>query len=302
MHQKAIRTWLLLIICLSITMACSKEQDLTEPDQTYLEIPDTRFEELLIAQGIDTDQIINHQITRTDAAAVTRLDLSVAGNQEMISSLSGMEGFVNLTFLAAAGHELTEVDLGANTNLDTLILANNYLSDIDLSNNPNLVYVDMIANELLSVTGLNNAHALQWLNLSWNYLEELTLDNPSLEVLSATHNQLGSVDLAKATGLKNILLRSNQLTKIDLHSNTKLETMVQSDNQLSEIDLSKNSQLAYLYMSSNVFAQLDVTNNQNLVDLRVHNNPHLSCIQVAEGQEIPTVSLSEGQQLSVDCH
>ena len=131
MHQKTIHTWLLSLALLSINMACTKEQDLTAPDQAYLEIPDNRFEELLIAQGIDTDQTINQQIARADAAAVTRLDLSVAGNQEVISNLSGIEGFVNLTFLAAAGHEFTEVDLSANADLDTLILANNLLSDID---------------------------------------------------------------------------------------------------------------------------------------------------------------------------
>jgi len=259
MQQRAIRTWLLGIAFLSITIACSKEQDLTEPDQAYLEIPDTQFEELLIGEGIDSDQTINQQITRADAEAVTRLDLSVAGTDGKISNLTGIEGFVNLTFLAAAGHELTEVDLSANTDLDTLILVNNFLSDIDLSDNPNLEYVDLIANELLSVTGLSNAQSLQWLNLSWNYLEELTLDNPSLKVLSATNNQLDSVDLAKATNLENILLQSNELTGIDLRSNARLKTLILSDNQLSEIDLSQNSQLAYLYMSSNVFAQLDVS-------------------------------------------
>ncbi len=301
MHQKTIHTWLLSLALLSINMACTKEQDLTEPDQAYLEIPDNRFEELLIAQGIDTDQTIDQQIARADAAAVTRLDLSVAGNEEMISDLTGIEGFVNLTFLAAAGHEFTEVDLSANTDLDTLILANNLLSDIDLSSNPRLVYVDLIANELLSVTGLSNARFLQWLNLSWNYLEELTLDNPSLEVLSATHNQLGVVDLTKATNLKNLLLRINELSEIDLRANTRLETLILSGNQIEGADLSQNNQLTHFYMSGNLLAELDVSSNQNLIDLRVHNNPNLSCIQIAEGQEIPTVSLSEGQQLRVDC-
>ena len=162
-------------------------------------------------------------------------------------------------------------------------------------------YVDLIANELLSVTGLSNAQSLQWLNLSWNYLEELTLDNPSLEVLSATHNQLGAVDLAKATNLKNLLLRINELSEIDLRANTRLETLILSGNQIEGADLSQNNRLTHLYMSGNLLAELDVTNNQNLIDLRVHNNPNLSCIQVGEGQEIPTVSLSEGQQLRVDC-
>lgn len=40
MHQQTIHTWLLSLALLSINMACTKEQDLTAPDQAYLEIPD----------------------------------------------------------------------------------------------------------------------------------------------------------------------------------------------------------------------------------------------------------------------
>lgn len=281
--------------------ACSKSDDTPNPNNAYLHIPDPEFEMVLIDQGIDTDGEVNQQMLRTDAQTITRLDLNPSSNFGDISDLSGIEGFVNLTYLYAGGQELTNIDLSANTKLDTLYLQANNLTNIDLGNNPNLLLVNMESNELESIDGLSNATQLKKIYLSFNNMEELHLDNPSLELLHMGQNLLKTIDISGAVNLKNLFMINNDLTAVDLSHNVLLETVLLSDNALHTVDFAQNSKLTHLYISSNTLNSLDVSNNRELVDLRADRNPTLSCIKIASGQEIPTISTSEYQELSTEC-
>ncbi len=296
-------TYSIFVLSLFFVVSCSKDNEAPEPiTEDYLEIPDIHFETVLVEQGIDSDGIINQQMLRSDAEKVSVLDLNLSGNFGEIRDLTGIEGFVNLTFLSAAGQELEEIDLSFNTQLDTLFLHANYLSHIDLSKNPNLVFVDIQSNQLSSITGLSEATRLKKLNVSWNNLESFTLQNGSVENLLISNNLLTSFDVQGATQLKSILLTTNQLTSVDLRSNTQLEVLVISDNQIQDLNLEQNSHLKYLYISSNALTSLDVSNNQELIDLRVDRNPDLSCIQIHTSQDIPTVSKSDHQELNSQCN
>lgn len=300
--QKSKTVYLIFVVALLFMFSCSSKDPIPEPiDEVYLSIPDPNFETLLIEQGIDSDGMVNQQMSKADAEQVSVLDLNLSSHFGDIRDLTGIEGFVNLTYLSAAGQELEEVDLSSNTQLDTLLLHANYLSSIDLSNHTKLVYVDLQSNLLTSISGLSGASHLKELNVSFNDLEEFTIDNASVEALFMTNNLLTSFDAQGAPNLKSILLTSNQLTRVDLSSNVDLETLVISDNQIQHIQLEQNSQLRYLYISSNALTGLDVSNNQALVDLRVHGNPDLRCIKIQAGQEIPTVSKSDGQELNSNC-
>jgi hypothetical protein len=300
---KRIKTaYSIFVFALFFMVSCSSEDPIPEPiDEVYLSIPDPHFETLLIEQGIDSDGMVNQQMLKSDAEQVSVLDLNLSSHFGDIRDLTGIEGFVNLTYLSAVGQELEEVDLSSNTQLDTLLLQANYLSSIDLSNHPKLVYVDLTSNQLHSISGLSEASHLKELNLSFNDLEEFAIDNESVEVVFMTNNLLTSFDVSGAPNLRSILLTSNQLTAVDLSANTSLETLVISDNLIQNIDLEQNSHLKYFYISSNALTGLDVSNNQELVDLRVHNNPDLSCIKIQVGQDIPTVSKSDGQELNSNC-
>ncbi|WP_147678694.1 leucine-rich repeat domain-containing protein [Algibacter pacificus] len=291
-----------LIVTAFFVAACSSTDENSSLIQDdFLNIPDSHFETKLIEQGIDSDGIINQKLLKTDAEAITRLDLNLTSNFGEINDLTGIEGFVNLTLLSAARQEINDVNLSFNTKLDTLFLNGNHLTNIDISNNSNLILLDIQSNELSAISGLSRLTNLKKLNLSFNNFEDISIENESLEVLLISHNLLKTIDTNDALNLKNLLLILNQLTSVDFSSNALLETLVISGNKLQNINLENNTSLTHFYSSSNSLTSLDISNNSQLIDLRVDRNPSLTCIKILENQEISTVSLSDYQELNASC-
>lgn len=302
-NKRSTITHLIIVLTLSLIVSCSSDDDTLNPTENiYLNIPDIHFETKLIELGIDSDSIVNQQMLRSDAEKLNRLDLNLSTDTGKIIDFTGIEGFVNITFLSAAGQEIEDVDLSFNTKLDTIFLYGNYLTNIDISNNPNLILLDIQSNELSEIKGLSKSTNLKQVNLSFNNFEEITINNESIEVLLISHNLLKSIHTNDALNLKNVFIILNQLTTVDFSSNTLLETLIISGNKLQNINLENNTNLTHLYSSSNLLTSLDVSNNQELIDLRVDRNPDLTCIKILNGQEIPTVSLSDYQELNTMCN
>lgn len=296
-------TNLVVVLALSLIISCSRDDEtLIQMDNIYLNIPDIHFESKLIELGIDSDGIVNQQMLRSDAEKLNRLDLNLSASSGKIVDFTGIEGFVNITFLSAAGQEIKDVDLSFNTKLDTIFLSGNQLTTIDISNNLNLILLDIQSNELSVITGLSKSTNLKNVNLSFNNFEEISINNTSIEVLLISHNLLKSIDIKDALNLKNLFIILNQLTTVDFSSNRLLETLVISGNKFQNINLEKNIHLTHLYSSSNLLTRLDVSKNQELIDLRVDRNPALTCIKILNSQEIPNVSLSDYQELNTICN
>ena len=290
----------ILIPFLAVFVSCSND-DIDASDDLYLNIPDSHFETKLIEQGIDSDGIINQQMLKSDAEAVSRLDLNLIAHFGDIADLTGIEGFVNLKQLFAAGHKLENVDLSYNTLLDSLNLLGNKIANIDLSNNTNLIFVDLQSNDLSSISGLENATKLRDLDLSSNYFEEFSIHNGSLEILHFSHNDLKSLNTDGAINLEHVFMPSNQLITVDFSTNTLLETLVMYDNMVENISLEHHPDLTHLYISGNHLTNLDVSKLEGLFHLRVDRNPNLTCIKIQSGQVIPMVSKSDSHELSSDC-
>jgi len=108
--------------------------------QTYVTIPDAIFEQVLVMQGKDTDGV-NGKILTTDAEAVTSLDVSFFGATSnmpnLISDLTGIEGFTNLTILNCSGNKIRTLDLHSNTKLIVLHAEGNLMSTLNLRNTNN---------------------------------------------------------------------------------------------------------------------------------------------------------------------
>lgn len=296
----------ILVVACCVFVACSSDSNSPDPEEElYIAIPDASFESKLIEQGIDSDGIVNQKILKTDAEKVNRLDLNLSDNFGDIADLTGIEAFENLKFLSAANQEIENIDLSANTLLDTIYLIGNRLSSIDLSKNTNLIFVDMQSNEFTlssSIVGLSNATNLRDLDLSWNYLEEFSIHNESLEVLHMRNNDLKSLDTDGVTNLRNVLLTSNKLETVDFTTNTAIETLLISDNKLENINLEYNGKLTHLYISSNSLFDLDLSNNLDLVEIKVDRNETLTCIKILDTQNIPSASLSDYQELNTVCN
>lgn len=286
----------------SLIISCSNDNAENAFDKLLINIPDRKFEEILIEQGIDSDKTINQKITKSDAEKITKLDLNVNANFGEIKNLAGIEGFSNLTFLSAANHAIQTINLRSNTELDTLYIHGNQLTEVDFSNNTKLIDIDIQSNEIHTILGLQYATKLKKLNTSWNDLEDFTLNNRSIEILFISHNLLKSLNITQAINLKNIYGIINKITHLDLSENRKLETFIMSDNQLSEINFENNTELTHIYMSSTLISNLDVSSNLKLVDLRIDRNPNLTCIQKGVNQSIPNIALSSYQCMSTNCN
>ncbi|QGY48119.1 hypothetical protein GM418_13805 [Maribellus comscasis] len=279
--SRSVLILLSLITLIFFIVSCTKDDERIDLINDFVYIPDNQFESILIEQNIDSDGVVNQKISGTDALGVTHLNLNFSNSNKYIRDLTGIEGFTNLTYLSASGHLIEDIDLSHNTQLDTVLLQ---------------------ANELYTILGLSKLESLTKLDVSWNLLDSLSFKSESIEVLLASHNHLKFVEIENANKLKSIILTSNKLTSVNLGTHPLLETLLLSDNRILTIDLGQNDNLSHLYISGNSLSELNVSSNQNLVELRVDRNPNLTCIQINNDQEIPTVSLSEYQELSTNCN
>lgn len=266
-----------IIILLGITVSCSSDNNNLEEPNNYLNIPDENFEAILIEKGIDSDGIVNQQMLKSDAEKVTKLSLNGAN----INTLEGIEAFVNLKRLEADANNLT-----------TLNVSNNVLLGI----------ISLISNRLIEIEGLEKAQNLTRLSLSWNYFTEFTLDNDNVKNFLIDHNDLTSLEIVHAPKLESAVLNLNQIADLDLSNSPLLKVLVFSANKLKTINLDNNVNLEYIYGSSNLLTQFDISNLPNLIDVRVDRNPTLTCVKIANGQEIPNLKLSTYQTANVDCN
>lgn len=278
--KKRILSIIILIITIGIFISCSNNESEEVIESVYITIPDNNFEEKLIEFGIDTDGIVNQKVLKTDVENVERLELYTTSTN-VISSLEGIEAFVNLKRIYAPGNEITSIDLSKNILLDTIHLG---------------------FNNLTSVTGLDDAKDLKWLSLSGNLFTEFTIENPSVKNILMSHNELVSFNASKCPNLNSVLLNLNKIESLDFTTNPLLETLIFSANRVETINLENNVNLKYVYCSSNLFSNFDVSMLNNLIDLRIDRNPDLSCIKIATNQYIPTLSLSSYQKTNVNCN
>ena len=174
-------------------MGCFTHQSLADdgvlPNVIIL---DPVFEQFLIISGIDTDATINGQISNVDAEAVTNLDVSNRG----ITDLTGIEGFINLTFLNCSTNNLQNLNLSQNTALTEVNCQNTNLNNIVLPASTTLEIIELSDNNLTSADFSANSN-LTSLSIARNNLASLDLSqNTALETLNASDNELIDLDLS----------------------------------------------------------------------------------------------------------
>lgn len=270
----------ILVFAFVLFISCTNNESEEFLEDIYVIIPDNKFEEKLIALGIDSDGIINQTVLKIDVANVERLDLSNTG-ANVITTLKGIDAFVSLKRLYASGNELTTIDLRSNNLLDTIHLG---------------------FNNLTSIKGLDAAKNLKWLSLSGNLFTEFTIENASINNILMSHNELVSFNVSNCPDLRSVLLNLNKIESLDFSNNPLLKTLIFSANKIETLNLDNNVNLEYIYGSSNLLTEFDVSKLNKLIDLRIDRNPNLSCIKIATDQNIPTLKLSNYQQTNVNCN
>ena len=292
----------------------------TQENTNLLSILDPNFEQALIDLGIDGDGLINQQILKSEAEAVT--SLNVAGKQ--IANLTGIEGFINLTSLDCGNNllveinlesntsltslnchtnQLTTLDVSNNTDLQTLICSNNMLTELDVVQLNELGYLDCHDNAI-SYLELDHSPLLYHLRCSKNQFQELYVEhNPALHTLDFSQNQVQEIALYDNVELTQLFCKSNQLYDLILTGNPKLFKLECTGNNLDALDLSNNPLLTQVFCSLNELPALDVAHLANMerlhcghnqiTDLDLQNNQQLYQLE-CDDNNLATLDLRNG--------
>ena len=185
-------------------------------------------------------------MNKADVEAVTALNFNNKGYT--ITSLAGIENFVNLDDLRCNSVGLVSCDLSKNTALKLLMLTGNNFQTLDLSSNVNL--------EVLYLEGCGN-------------LTSVKLDNCTklgFVTLYYSHS-LTSFDVPNKAALYSLNYGNTQL-QFNLSEYTGLTTLKCAGVGLESLDLSTLTKIKTLWCDHNSIEVLDVASLENLEDLR----------------------------------
>lgn len=170
--RKTNRTILGLLVVVFMMASCSKDDNTKQfIEPLTIQIPDTNFEQELMELGYDTNGL-NGNILQEDAEAVIILDVS----NRSISSLQGIEGFLNLKTLYCNNNDLTNIDVSRNTKLVQLDCQFNLLTSLDLSHNLELTGLYAFVNQITSLDLSNDINLIS-LDCNENQLTSLNVKN-----------------------------------------------------------------------------------------------------------------------------
>jgi Leucine-rich repeat (LRR) protein len=264
----------------------------------YTTIPDSKFEDKLIALKIDKDGK-NGKVNTESIADLTSLDVSNSN----ITDLTGIQDFKSLKSLKCNGSSgsvgLTKLDISKNTQLTDLSCTYNQITAVDVSKNTLLKSLSLGMNKITAIDISANT-ALTLFSVSGNQLTTIDVTkNTALESLALDMNKLSTVDVSQNTKLKILYLSINALTSVDISKNTDLNYLYVSSNKLSTVDISKNTALEYLDISSNQLSAINVTQNINLNYARIYGNT-LTALDVTKNTLLKNLNCSSNKLSTLD--
>ena len=143
--------------------------------------PDENFRAYILKK-IDKDG--DGYLSETEIAETT----SITCADRSISSLKGIEYFVNVQLIDCSGYNLTQLDVSKNTALEDLLCSENNLTQLDVSENTALEVLYCSENNLTQLDVSKNT-ALEHLYCSENNLTQLDVSkNIYLRILSCDRN------------------------------------------------------------------------------------------------------------------
>lgn len=275
--------------------------------------------------GVTLDSEGNATITQETIDNTSSLYLS--GRQ--LTSLEGLDCFVNLTSLDCSQNQLTEIDcskfskltdfncsnnsltaldLTNLTELEFLYCSNNNLSNLDVSNNPKLKKLDCNGNSLPTLD-ISTLRELTRLDCSGCFSEPSrslysngTIDlsnHPNLEYLYCNENNLQTLDVTQTPKLKELSCYGNNLTELDLSKNTELYYLNCDENNLKILDISQNELLETLKVCGNQITQLDLSKNHLLQEISINANS-ISEIDLSNHKVLRYLSCSQNNLKSLN--
>mgnify|MGYP000139953861 CR=1 FL=1 len=235
-----------------------------------VDIPDANFKNALINDEVadlgnffyeDVDTNNDGEIQVSEAEAVIGLNV----NYYDISSMEGIEYFINLIILECEDNLLTSLDIAQNINLSGLYCGSNSITELDVTQNINLGFLLCYGNMLTTLDITQNINLIH-INFSLNNVAE--------------------IDVSQNINLSTLRCRFNNLSEIDVSQNTGLTTLGITGNNISEIDLTQNQEILFFTCGANNFAELDLSQNHNLYWFQCNLNENLEYLDLRNGGNI----------------
>ncbi|UPZ16932.1 T9SS type A sorting domain-containing protein [Flavobacterium humidisoli] len=243
----------------------------------YTLIPDSNFEDALIALEIDTDGK-NGKVKTESIVEVTSLNLESLN----ISDLTGIEDFKALMYLNCNYNNIRNINVKHNKALRALNLFENQLTSLDVTENKDMFNLTFSKNQITSIDLSQNTN-LHYLVADQNLLTSIDFSaNPELESIYCGNNNLTVLDVSNLSNLNQLNCIYTNISEIDVISNPKLVWLYLNDNKIKEINLSQNPLLKYLNLGNNQLTTLDLSHNPLLELIFVENNP-LTSLNVQNG-------------------
>ena len=295
LNKKLIFTTIFIVLCLIFTYLTYTLNNPTKFNQFLASVlqqspanesfDDETFYELVIDTynyETSSNKAYTDNLTDEELAQITNISSVSPNEKHKITSLKGIEKLLGLTTLNLDEHNITNLDLSHNLNINTLNLSNNNISEIN------------------NIIGFNNLTNLQNLSLSNMSLNDINISNfTRLTTLNLTHNNIYEIDLSNNLNLTNLNLSNNNIGELDLSNNSKLTNLDLSNNNISEIDLINNIKLVKLTLNNNSLALIDLINIPNLSNLNLSNN-NISEIDLSNNLNLTTLNLSNNSISEID--
>ena len=221
-----------------------------------------------------------------------------------VSSIKGVEYFVNLQGLYCYECNLTEIDVTGLSDLRGLWCSGNKLTSIDITKNPKLVWIYCHDNNLTSLDVSKNPD-MAFIEINTNPITQLDVSkNPELEHLLCGSCNLTSIDLSKNKNLQHLdIFRNPNLKSLDVSHNPRLKRLNFWDNrQLGYVNIRNNTGIQFLNVARTNIDKLDVSFLPELTELicsyntieklDLSHNPKLTILQI-QNNRIKSLDLSK---------
>ena len=282
----------------------------------FVNIPDSNFKNHVL--WTVPHPTSTKDITYAEAAAYTG---AINVDYDYITSIVGIEAFVNLTSLSCNGDDILSMDLSHNQELTYLSFSSVH-SAVDLSNHPKLQYLYGLNNWNLYGLNLNNDTSLIHIEISYapftgidlstcknlSYLDiynchlgGLNLNgNKLLTYLNCSGNpKMNTLDLSNNIALNYVNCKGDGLILLDVSKNGILNYLDCSFNSLSSLNVSNNNLMETFNCSFNTLSFLDLTNNINLKRLFC-DNTNFNTVDLTKNINIKYLQIGSTYMSSLD--
>ena len=189
----------------------------------------------------------------------------------LLLTLMPFIAFGQTTAIPDDNFEQALINLGYDNVLDDYVTTANINTITSLS---------LCSLNIISLTGIEDFTALNWLDCSTNQITSLDIsNNVALEYLKCVSNQLTYLDVTNNVALLHLQAGYNSIPSLDLSQNVLLEVLAMATcaftcpATLTQLDVTANTELTSLQLTQHNISFLDLSNCNKIQHLGISGNP-----------------------------